>query len=251
MIKVRGLVKAFNGKKVLNGIDFDVAQGESCVVIGRSGCGKSVLLKHLIGLFLPDQGQIWIDGRQTIALSKRERYELRLKFGMLFQGAALFDSLTVAENVAFALREHSSLSAKQIDERVKEALEWVGLRGIERMNPEELSGGMKKRVGLARAIVMKPEILLFDEPTSGLDPVTADAINRLMIQLNSRLKITSVAVTHDMASAYRLASRICMLHEGRICFSGNPEEIKKTTDPVVRGFITGRSEESIRIEGER
>ena len=243
MIEVINLYKAFNHHPVLQGLNLTVRKGETMVIIGRSGCGKSVLLKHMIGLMQPDEGQVIVEGQEISRLTGPEQDRLRLKFGMLFQGAALFDSLTVGENVAFALQEHTSMKEDQIHARVKECLELVGLSGIERMKPAELSGGMRKRVGLARALAIKPEVILYDEPTTGIDPVMADAINRLIKELHDRLKVTGVAVTHDMVSAYRIADRIAMLHEGKIIQAGTPEEIRNTANPVVKNFILGISDE--------
>lgn len=239
MVEVKKAQKSFRGKVVLNQLSLDIEKGETLVIIGRSGCGKSVLLKHIIGILQPDAGEVCVDGTNLAALSKKQLYQLRLRFGMLFQGAALFDSLTVGENVGFNLIEHTDLSAKAIRERVEESLELVGLKGIQDLKPSELSGGMKKRVGLARAICMRPEILLYDEPTTGLDPIMADAINDLINQMKERLKVTSVAVTHDMTSAYKIASRIAMMYHGKIVQIGAPGEIRETKDPVVRQFITG------------
>lgn len=209
------------------------------VVIGGSGCGKSVLMKHVIGLIWPDQGRVMINGQDLASCSRRELREMRKKFGMLFQGAALFDSMTVGQNVGFGLKEHTSLSKEEIQEKVQEKLQMVGLPGIDALRPDELSGGMKKRVGLARAIAMEPEILLYDEPTTGLDPIMADVINELIIRMKETYKVTSLAITHDMTSAYKIADRIGMLYEGRIIEVGTPEEIQNTKNPVVRQFITG------------
>ena len=224
---------------MLNELDLSVTQGETLVIIGRSGCGKSVLLKHMIGILRPDKGEITVDGVDVAALSPKKLNQLRMRFGMVFQGSALFDSMTVGENVGFSLIEHTSLSQRAIQERGEESLELVGLRGIQELKPSELSGGMKKRVALARAICIRPEIVLYDEPTTGLDPIMADAINDLIIELHDKLKITSIAVTHDMTSVYKIATRIAMLYNGKIVQIGSPEEIKNTTDPVVRQFITG------------
>lgn len=243
MIRIEALTKRFGERAVLDGVDLQIDRGESRVIIGRSGTGKSVLLKLLLGILMPDSGKIIVDGTEMTELSPKERYRIRLKFGILFQGAALFDSLTVAGNVGFALVEHTRQTPGEIRSRVSECLEQVGLKGNEDLFPAELSGGMKKRVGLARAIAMKPEILLFDEPTTGLDPITADAINQLMIQLNDQLKTTSVTVTHDMASAFRIADRISMLHEGMILKTGSPDDFKSAEDPLVRSFVSGRSQE--------
>ena len=241
MIESRKLVKEFNGRRVLDGMDLTVERGETLVVIGRSGCGKSVFLKHVIGLVRADTGQMCIDGADISKLSGKEMDTLRLRFGMLFQGAALFDSMTVGENVGFNLIERTKMSGREIAARVAESLEWVGLPGIEAMKLAELSGGMKKRVALARAICMRPEILLYDEPTTGLDPVTASAINELIVRLHDKLKVTSIVVTHDMMSVYRVATRIAMMYNGRIEETGSVDSIKNTTNPVVRQFITGSS----------
>ena len=239
MIDAANVSKSFNGRLVLNGLNLTVEKGETLVIIGRSGCGKSVLLKHMIGIIRPDEGQILVDGINLAGLSLTQMNQLRMRFGMLFQAAALFDSMTVGENVGFALLEHTSLREKAIQERVEESLELVGLKGIQDLRPSELSGGMKKRVALARAICMRPEILLYDEPTTGLDPIMADAINDLIIELQNKLKITSVAVTHDMVSAYKIATRIAMMYQGKIIQLGTPDEIRNTQNPVVRQFITG------------
>lgn len=238
VIDLRGLRKVFRDVGVLDGLSLTVHPGEMFVVMGRSGCGKSVLLKHMLGLLEPDQGEVWIQGVCMGRLSVRERYELRLKFGMLFQGAALFDSLTVFDNVAFGLVEHTTMTPKEIALRVEECLEQVGLEGQGRQLPQELSGGMRKRVGLARAVAMKPQILLYDEPTTGLDPLTADSIVRLVVQLKSVLKVTSVVVTHDTATAFRIADRLGFLHEGRIREVGRPEEFRRSEDPVIRDFLS-------------
>src|SRR3989338_8388039 len=239
MIEARKLVKAFNGRLVLNQLNLSVNKGETLVIIGRSGCGKSVFIKHLIGLMKPDSGEILIDGKTVSALSFKQLNQLRMRFGMLFQGSALFDSMTVGENVGFSLTEHTDLSQRVVRERVQESLEHVGLKGIEDLKPSELSGGMKKRVALARAICMRPEILLYDEPTTGLDPIMADAINDLIIEMQKKLKVTSVVVTHDMKSAYKVASRIAMMYQGQIIQTGKPDEIRSSKDPVVKQFITG------------
>lgn len=242
MIEARALCKEFNGHKVLDRLDLKVNRGETLVIIGRSGCGKSVLLKHAIGLMKADGGRLLVDGRDISALSMKQLNALRMRFGMLFQASALFDSMTVGENVGFSLIEHLRLGATVIYERVDEALELVGLKGIHDLRPAELSGGMKKRVALARAICMRPEILLYDEPTTGLDPITADAINDLIIRLHDKLKVTSVAVTHDMVSAYKIGTRIAMMYQGAIIETGSPDQIRNSPNPVVRQFITGSAE---------
>src|SRR3990170_4049307 len=241
MIEIKEVYKSFGNNQVLNGVDLNINQGETIVILGRSGCGKSVLLKHIIGLMKPDKGQIFIDGEEITAYSYEKLSNLRRKFGMLFQGAALFDSMTVEENVGLGLTEHTALSRQKIKEIVKEKLRLVGMAGVENLKPAELSGGMKKRVGLARAIAMDPDIVLYDEPTTGLDPIMADVINELVIGLRNTLKITSIAVTHDIVSAYKIADRIAMLYEGKIIWVGTPQETKNSTDPVVMQFIHGSS----------
>lgn len=241
MIEIINLSKSFGGKKVLNNLNLNINSGEVMVIIGRSGCGKSVLLKHIIGLLKPDFGQILLDNQDITKMEEKELDEVRLRFGMLFQGAALFDSMTVGENVGFVLREHTKIPEHLAREKVERALEMVGLKGIEELMPAELSGGMKKRVGLARAICNEPKIILYDEPTTGVDPIMADAINDLIVELNHKLKVTSIVVTHDMVSAYKIANRIAMLYKGGIIATGSPDEIKNMEDPVVRQFITGAS----------
>lgn len=246
MIRIRGLKKRLAGKQVLNGVDLDVEKGGTVVVMGRSGTGKSVLLKHIIGLMGPDQGSVQIDGREIVGLGDRELDEVRQHFGMLFQSAALFDSLTVGENVGLALREHRRLDDAEVRRRVAQRLEWVGLASVEDMKPASLSGGMRKRVGLARAIAMDPRYILYDEPTTGLDPIMADAINELIRSLQARLGVTSVVVTHDIASAYKVGDRLAMLHDGRVVFTGTPDETRRTDHPLVRQFIEGSSTGPIR-----
>ena len=242
MIEVRDLKKKFGAQQVLNGVTFRIEPGDSVVVIGRSGCGKSVLLKHLIGLIRPDSGEIIIDDDHLNALDERRLLEVRRKFGMLFQSAALFDSLSVAENISFVLRRERKLSTKEIDERVEEVLEMVELPGTQKKKPSELSGGMRKRVGLARAIIYKPEILLYDEPTTGLDPVVSDSIDQLIIRVREKLKITTVVVTHDTRSMRRVGQRILMMEGGKIYAAGTPEEIFTSEDPVVHRFVNGISD---------
>ena len=249
MIEIINLHKSFGKNHVLRGIDLTVEKGESMVVIGGSGSGKSVLLKHIIGILRPDAGKVRIDGDDLALLKERELYEVRKKFGMLFQMSALFDSMTVWENVGFALHRNKSMHDKEIKARATEKLKLVGLSGVENLMPAELSGGMKKRVGLARAIAHEPEILLYDEPTTGLDPIMADAINELIVEMKNTLSVTSVAITHDMNSAYKIADRIAMLYEGRIIDTGSPDEIKNTSNPVVKQFITGSAVGPIKIEG--
>jgi phospholipid/cholesterol/gamma-HCH transport system ATP-binding protein len=244
MIAVRSLAKQIGAQEILRGIDLDVAVGETVAIIGRSGGGKSVLLKHLIGLMQPNAGEIWVEGQNIIGLSERQLGEIRQKVGILFQGAALFDSMTVAENVAFPLREAGERNAKVLSERVREMLDVVELEGQEAKMPESLSGGMKKRVGLARSIIRRPKCVLYDEPTSGLDPVVSDSINRLIRRLQQRLGMTSVVVTHDMKSAFHVADHIAYLHEGRIYFHGAPDELQQTKDPLIQDFLLGRSGEA-------
>ncbi|MGZ8900527.1 MAG: ABC transporter ATP-binding protein [Limisphaerales bacterium] len=242
MIEVRDLKKSFGAQQVLNGITFRIEPGDSVVIIGGSGCGKSVLLKHLIGLIRPDSGEIIIDDDHLDSMDERQLLEVRRKFGMLFQSAALFDSLNVAENISFVLRRERSMSPKEIDTRVEEVLEMVELPGIQKKKPSELSGGMRKRVGLARAIIYKPEILLYDEPTTGLDPVVSDSIDQLIIRVRERLKITTVVVTHDTRSMRRVGQRILMMVDGKIYAAGPPEEIFSSRDPVVHRFVNGISD---------
>jgi phospholipid/cholesterol/gamma-HCH transport system ATP-binding protein len=239
MIEIINLCKSFNSHLVLDNLNLNIKKGETMVIIGRSGCGKSVLLKHIIGIMKPDSGQVIIDNVDITKLDQRELNNFRMKFGMLFQGAALFDSLSIGENVGFALYEHTNLSSSQIQKRISECLAHVGLYGIEHLKPAELSGGMRKRVGLARAICVNPEIIMYDEPTTGVDPIMGDAINDLIVSLHDKLNVTSIAVTHDMVSAYKIADRIGMLYEGKIIAVGTPDEIKNTKDPVVKQFITG------------
>ncbi len=247
VIEIRNLQKSFNGKPVLRGVDLDIPNGETQIIIGRSGCGKSVLLKHIIGLIKPEAGQIFVDSEEVTSLSSRELYRLRRKFGMLFQGAALFDSMTVEENVALGVREHRMFDEPEIQRRVAEKLELVGLPNTQQMKPAELSGGMKKRVGLARALMMDPEFVLFDEPTTGLDPITSDAINDLIIDCTNKLGVTSIIVTHDMISAYKVGHRFSMLHDGQVIFTGTPDEVRNTQHPIVRQFIEGRAEGPLQV----
>jgi phospholipid/cholesterol/gamma-HCH transport system ATP-binding protein len=249
MIEVEALHKSFGKNHVLRGVDLGIEAGESMVVIGGSGSGKSVLIKHIIGLLRPDSGRVSIGGVDITALSERELYETRKKFGMLFQGAALFDSMRVWENVAFALLREKRLTLDEIKEKAVEKLRMVGLVNVEDLMPSELSGGMKKRVGLARAIAHEPEILLYDEPTTGLDPIMADAINDLIVEMKRRLSVTSLAITHDMHSAYKIGDRIAMLFEGKIIGVGTPDEIRNTDNPVIRQFITGSALGPIKVEG--
>ncbi|MEK6698036.1 MAG: ABC transporter ATP-binding protein [Nitrospirota bacterium] len=239
MIEITDLHKNFGGHHVLRGVNLSVEKGESMTVIGGSGSGKSVLIKHIIGLLFPDRGRVVVDGQDLNTLDERGLNDIRKKFGMLFQGAALFDSLTVGENVGFSLKQHTRMSDREIRDAATEKLALVGLKGVEDKMPSDLSGGMRKRVGLARAIAMDAEIILYDEPTTGLDPITADAINDLIVDLRKKLGVTSVAITHDMQSAYKISDRIAMLYKGEIQEIGTPDEIRNTTNPIVKQFITG------------
>ena len=241
MIEIQHLSKKFNNNLVLNDLSLNVQTGHTCVIIGRSGCGKSVLLKHIVGLLKPDSGRLLVDGKEVALLKELELNALRAKISMVFQGGALFDSMNVAENVGFGLIEHTRINQKELLARVEESLSLVGLGGIGNLMPAELSGGMKKRVALARAICTKPEIILYDEPTTGLDPITADSINGLIRFLHDKLKVTSFVVTHDMKSAYHIADKIAMMYKGKIVLEGTPLEIQKTGDPVVHQFVNGLS----------
>jgi phospholipid/cholesterol/gamma-HCH transport system ATP-binding protein len=242
MIEARQLKKNFGPQRVLDGVDLRVEKGESVVIIGRSGGGKSILLKHLIGLLRPDEGDVIIDGESIARMNERQLFKVRRKFGMLFQGAALFDSLTVAENVAFVLQREGKLTGPEISKKVDQALDMVDLGGTQDKKPAELSGGMRKRVGLARAIVYEPEIVLFDEPTTGLDPIVADSIDQLIVRVREQLEVTTVAVTHDMRSARRIGQRILMLYHGRIHFTGTPDDVFQSKDPLVYRFVNGISD---------
>ena len=239
MIEIINVHKNFGSLQVLRGVNLTVEKAESMTVIGGSGSGKSVLIKHIIGLLFPDKGQVKVAGQVLNALDEEGLNEIRKKFGMLFQGAALFDSLSVWENVGFGLKQHTKKTDKEIRAIATAKLALVGLKDVEDKMPVDLSGGMKKRVGLARAIAMDPEIILYDEPTTGLDPITADAINDLILDLRKKLGVTSVAITHDMHSAYKISDRIAMLYKGEILETGTPDEIRSTTNPIVKQFITG------------
>src|SRR5947208_7709897 len=242
MIQVRGLAKSIGPQEILRGVDLSVAKGETLVIIGRSGGGKSVLLKHLIGLMQADAGEIWIEGENIIGLTERKLARIRRKVGILFQGGALFDSMTVEENIAFPLEEAGERDPIKIEEKVREMLDVIELEGQEKKMPVNLSGGMKKRVGLARSIIRRPSCVLYDEPTSGLDPVVSDSINRLIRRLQERFHVTSIVVTHDMKSAFHLADHIAYLHEGRIYFYGTPQELEASDDRLIQDFLLGRSE---------
>lgn len=251
MIKIVELQKSFRTHDVLRGVNLDVDKGESMVIIGGSGSGKSVLIKHIIGILRPDHGRVYVAGEEISQLNESDLNEVRKKFGMLFQAAALFDSLSVWENVGFGLKQHTHLVDQEIREIASEKLAMVGLYDVEDLRPSELSGGMQKRVGLARAIAMEPDILLYDEPTTGLDPINADMINNLIIDMREKLNVTSVAITHDMVSAYKIADRIAMLYKGRILQVGTAKEIQSTEDPYVRQFISGTAEGPITKDLER
>ena len=241
MIRIRGLSRRLGRKQVFDQLDLDVTTGEALVVLGPSGCGKSVLLKHIIGLMQPDAGSIEIDGENIVGMNDAELNRVRTRFGMLFQSAALFDSMTVGENVGLTLREHLQLSAAEVRARVAERLEWVGLKGTENLKPASLSGGMRKRVGLARALAMDPQYILYDEPTTGLDPIMSDVINQLIRGLQQRLGVTSIVVTHDLRSAYHVGDRIALLYGGKVVFNGTVDEARGTRDPMMHQFIEGSS----------
>jgi phospholipid/cholesterol/gamma-HCH transport system ATP-binding protein len=243
MIEIRHLQKSFGTHKILDDVSFRIENGESVVIIGRSGGGKSVLLKHLVGLLQPDSGEVLVDGENIGPLNERQLLRVRKKFGMVFQGAALFDSMTVAENVAFGLRRHEHLTETEIAKRVAAALDVVDLPGTQNKKPAELSGGMRKRVGLARAIVYEPQIVLYDEPTTGLDPIVSDSIDKLMIRVRDHLKVTSIVVTHDMRSARRVGNHVLMLHDKKIYANCTPESLFASQDPVVRQFVDGVADE--------
>ena len=242
MIQLEGVSKRLGTKQVLEDLHLELPTGLTTVILGRSGSGKSVLLKHIIGLMHPDEGRIVVDGEDIAHLDEAELNRVRRRFGMLFQGAALFDSLTVGENIALPMREHLRLGEDEIHRRVAERLSWVGLQGVEDMKPASLSGGMKKRVGLARAVAIDPTYILYDEPTTGLDPIMSDVINNLIRSLQQRMNVTSVVVTHDLHSAWKVGDRVALLHEGRMQFNGTPAEAEVSSDMLVRQFIEGRSE---------
>jgi len=237
MIVIEDLHKWFGDHHVLKGINLKIEKGKITVILGRSGCGKTVLVKHIIGLLKPDRGKIYIDGTEITSLSWRKMKEVVKKFGMLFQGSALFDSMTVEENVAFPLREHTRLPESEIKKRVKEKLEVVGLKDVENYYPSELSGGMKKRVGLARAMALDPEYIIFDEPTTGVDPPTAYSIDMLMKETQRRFNLTFIVITHDISSTFRIADKIAMMEDGKIIEAGTPEEIMNSKNEDVKRFL--------------
>ncbi len=242
MIEIKGLYKRFEDHEVLRGVDLVIEKGRTTAIIGSSGSGKSVLLKHIMGLMKPDAGCVFLDGICITDLSYEALKEVRKTMAMVFQGAALFDSMTIAENVGIGLYRHTNLSKAEIARRVTVCLERVGLRGIENHYPAELSGGMKKRVAIARAIAMEPKILLYDEPTTGLDPIRANAINDLIVDLQEELDVTSIVVTHDMNSVQRVADYVAFLHHGKIHFEGTVEELEASDDIVLRNFVQGVDE---------
>lgn len=245
-IRIANLRKSFDRKIIFSGIDFSIYEGEIFCVIGKSGTGKSVLLKHLIGILEPDSGEILVENVPFTGADSVTRDRILSKYGFLFQGAALFDSLNIYDNVAFGLRR-KRVPEDEIKRIVPDMLAHVGLKDVELKRPSELSGGMQKRVGLARSVALKPEIMLYDEPTTGVDPITAGSVNRLIARMRETFGMTSVVVTHDMKSAYTLADRIAMLYEGRIIFIGKPEELKNTEDPFVKQFIEGRAHGPIKV----
>jgi len=238
MISVRDLYKSFDGKQVLTGVNLDVEEGTTCVILGGSGSGKTVLMKHIIGLLKPDSGQVFVDGEDVVPLDDLEMERVRRKFGMVFQGAALFDSMTVYENVAFPLREHAKLSEAEMRKRVDEKLAIVGLHDVADRYPADLSGGMRKRVGLARAIVRDPKIVLYDEPTTGLDPITTDYVDEMILTAKAKLGVTSLVISHDVASAFKVADQIAFLAEGKIVAHAPPAEVRRSTHPAVKLFLS-------------
>lgn len=247
MIEVFGICKTFDKQKVLEDCSLEIRSGETMVILGQSGSGKSVLLKIIAGLLVQDAGIVRIDGKRRHDMNEQERQQLALKFGFLFQGAALFDSLTVGQNVTFALRRHTHHSDTRLREIAEERLSWVGLKGVQDKKPSELSGGMRKRVGLARAVAMDPAFILYDEPTTGLDPITADAINDLILSLQKRIKMTSIVVTHDMASAFKVGDRLAMLYQGAIAEVKDKEAFRSSDNPVLQQFIHGRADGPIQV----
>ncbi|HEY4885797.1 MAG TPA: ABC transporter ATP-binding protein [Myxococcales bacterium] len=238
LIDVQDIYKSFNGFPVLKGVNLKIPEGTTTVILGGSGSGKTVLMKHIMGLFKPDSGQVIVDGQNVSTMSRQELAVFRQRMGMVFQSAALFDSMTVADNVAFPLREHNpGLSEAEIQQKVKEKLAVVDLHGVEQKFPAELSGGMRKRVGLARAIVREPKIVLYDEPTTGLDPLTTESVDEMIIHARERLTVTSVVISHDVGSAFHIADRIAMLNEGRVVEEGTPVQVRNTKEPFTRQFL--------------
>jgi len=238
MIEIKNLHKFFGENKVLRGVNLEIDTGETIVIIGRSGCGKSVLIKHIVGLLYPDEGYVKVEGQKVDEMTMQELYTLRRKFGFLFQGSALFDSMTVEENIALPLVESGNNIARvELDKRVSEKLELVGMRGVQKLKPAELSGGMKKRVGLARALITDPDYIIYDEPTTGLDPIMSDSIDGLIKDLTDKLNVTSIVVTHDMYSVKNVANQVAMMHEGKIHFMGTPAELISSNDKIIKEFI--------------
>lgn len=238
MIEIKGVKKTFNSKQVLKGVNLTINDGETHAIIGRSGCGKSVLLKHIVGLLMPDEGDVFIEGESIVSCSTKRLYEIRRKFGFLFQGAALFDSLTVEENVSLPLVENNyTFTEEEIKEKVKTQLDLVGLPGTEKLKPSELSGGMKKRISLARSLITNPKYILYDEPTTGLDPIMSDSIDDLIFSLSKKLNVTSILITHDMFSVQNVADKISMVNDGVIYFTGTPKELMNSSDEIIKNFI--------------
>jgi phospholipid/cholesterol/gamma-HCH transport system ATP-binding protein len=247
IIELINVHKAFDGQKVLDGLDLRIEAGQITVIIGQSGGGKSVLLKHMIGLIKPDEGEAIVEGVHIGRLNDRQLNDVRKNFGMLFQSAALFDSMTVGENVAFPLREHTRLKPDEIEEIAERKLRQVGLRGVSHKMPSKLSGGMQKRVGLARALALDPKIILFDEPTTGLDPITADAIDRLIVDTQQHTNATCVVISHDIESTFKIADTVAMLYRGRIVEIGKPEAVRSSANPALQQFIQGKADGPIQI----
>ena len=247
LIRIEELHKSFDRQVVLDGVNLEVDRGQSVVIIGQSGSGKSVLLKHVLRLMTPDSGRIFVEGVDIATHSYAAMVQVRQRFGMLFQSAALFDSMTVAENVGLGLRESRTHAESDIEEIVRDKLELVGLTAAIDKYPSELSGGMRKRAGLARAIANNPDVLLYDEPTTGLDPITSDMIDELIVELREKLKVTSIAVTHDMKSAFKIADRIVMLYQGSVVFDGSPDDVRTTTDAIVKQFVNGEAKGPIQV----
>ena len=254
LIELRKLHKRFGHLVVLNGVTLNIEEGQSVVIIGASGTGKSVLLKHIVGLLRPDKGEVWFDGKRVDTLSEKDLVEVRKQFGFLFQMGALFDSLTVEENIGFPITEHTRKRPDEVAEIVGQKLALVGLHDSRKKMPAELSGGQRKRVALARAIALGPRVILYDEPTTGLDPIRSDVINELILKLQRELKVTSIVVTHDMQSAFKVGDRIVMLHEGKVHFDGTPDDIRASDDSIVRRFVQGEAGEqelaSLRQQGD-
>ena len=247
IIEVKDLVKSFDGRVVLNKVNLKVYRGETTVIMGGSGCGKSTLLRHIIGSHQPDSGQVFLKGKDITQLPDTEFDKIRKRFGMVFQNAALFDSMSVEDNILLPIREHTKLDQKIMDIMIKMKLELVGLRGFEKLMPSQLSGGMRRRVGLARAIALDPEIVFYDEPTAGLDPIVAGVVDKLILDLSKKLQITSVVVTHDMKSVFSIADRVAMLYEGKVLAEGTLDEIKNTDNPSIQQFISGNPEGPIKF----